>query len=96
MVLHEWCHTQNRGVWHPARQHPARRTRRTQRAAGAAPRTQRTSELNLKAVTPAAAQFFAALAQPLGAEAAWWFGLLEGSHRKRAVRALCILVDAVK
>ena len=31
-----------------------------------------------------------------GAEAAWWFGLLEGSHRKRAVRALRILVEAVK
>ena len=31
-----------------------------------------------------------------GVEAAWWFGLLEGSHRKRAVRALRILVEAVK
>lgn len=31
-----------------------------------------------------------------GVEAAWWFGLLEGSHRKRAARALRILVDAVK
>ena len=31
-----------------------------------------------------------------GVEAAWWFGLIEGSHRKRAVRALRILVEAVK
>lgn len=31
-----------------------------------------------------------------GVEAAWWFGLLEGTHRKRAVRALRILVEAVK
>jgi hypothetical protein len=31
-----------------------------------------------------------------GVEAAWWFGLLEGSHRRRAVRALRILVEAVK
>jgi hypothetical protein len=31
-----------------------------------------------------------------GVEAAWWLGLLEGSHRKRAMRALRILVEAVK
>ena len=31
-----------------------------------------------------------------GVEAAWWFGLLEGSHQKRAVRALRILVEAVR
>jgi hypothetical protein len=31
-----------------------------------------------------------------GAEAAWWFGLMSNSHRKRALRALRILVEAVK
>jgi hypothetical protein len=31
-----------------------------------------------------------------GVEAAWWFGLLDGSHGKRAVRALRILVEAVE
>lgn len=31
-----------------------------------------------------------------GAEAAWWFGLMTNSHGKRAVRALRILVEAVK
>lgn len=31
-----------------------------------------------------------------GAEAAWWFGLMTNSHRKRAVRALRILVEAVR
>ena len=31
-----------------------------------------------------------------GVEAAWWFGLMEGSQRTRAVRALRILVEAVK
>jgi len=29
-------------------------------------------------------------------EAAWWFGLMSGSGRKRAIRALRILVEAVK
>ena len=31
-----------------------------------------------------------------GAEAAWWFGLMTNSKGKRAVRALRILVEAVK
>jgi hypothetical protein len=31
-----------------------------------------------------------------GAEAAWWFGLMTGSNRRRAIRALRILVEAVK
>lgn len=31
-----------------------------------------------------------------GAEAAWWFGLMTANHGKRAVRALRILVEAVK
>jgi len=31
-----------------------------------------------------------------GAEAAWWFGLLSGAGARRAVRALRILVEAVK
>lgn len=31
-----------------------------------------------------------------GAEAAWWLGLMSNSHRKRALRALRILVEAVK
>ncbi len=31
-----------------------------------------------------------------GAEAAWWFGLMMNGQRKRAVRALRILVEAVK
>jgi hypothetical protein len=31
-----------------------------------------------------------------GAEAAWWFGLMENGTRKRVVRALRILVEAVK
>jgi len=31
-----------------------------------------------------------------GAEAAWWFGLMSNSHGKRALRALRILVEAVK
>lgn len=31
-----------------------------------------------------------------GAEAAWWFGLMSNSKGKRAVRALRILVEAVK
>ena len=30
------------------------------------------------------------------AEAAWWFGLMEDGRRKRVVRALRILVEAVK
>jgi hypothetical protein len=31
-----------------------------------------------------------------GAEAAWWFGLMSNSKGKRAIRALRILVEAVK
>jgi hypothetical protein len=31
-----------------------------------------------------------------GTEAAWWLGLMSGSNRTRAVRALRILVEAVK
>ena len=31
-----------------------------------------------------------------GTEAAWWLGLMSGSKRIRAVRALRILVEAVK
>lgn len=31
-----------------------------------------------------------------GSEAAWWFGLMENGRRKRVVRALRILVEAVK
>ncbi len=31
-----------------------------------------------------------------GAEAAWWFGLMENGTRKRVVRALRILLEAVK
>lgn len=31
-----------------------------------------------------------------GAEAAWWFGLISGTSGKRALRALRILVEAVK
>jgi hypothetical protein len=31
-----------------------------------------------------------------GAEAAWWFGLMTNTKGKRAVRALRILVEAVK
>ena len=36
------------------------------------------------------------LRQADGAEAAWWFGLMTNSKGKRAVRALRILVEAVK
>lgn len=31
-----------------------------------------------------------------GTEAAWWFGLMRNGHGKRAVRALRILVEAVR
>jgi len=31
-----------------------------------------------------------------GTEAAWWFGLMENGRRRRVVRALRILVEAVK
>jgi hypothetical protein len=31
-----------------------------------------------------------------GTEAAWWFGLMTNSKGKRAVRALRILIEAVK
>ncbi len=31
-----------------------------------------------------------------GPEAAWWFGLMQNGKRKRVVRALRILVEAVK
>ena len=31
-----------------------------------------------------------------GAEAAWWLGMMRNGHRKRPLRALRILVEAVK
>ena len=36
------------------------------------------------------------LQQADGTEAAWWFGLMSGGQRMRAIRALRILVEAVR